>query len=384
LDWANERYVRLYVRVDADEQFWPWEASAIFPQVLRRADRAGLISLGKHDPVKVVSKLIGFPPDVVAAGLEALLDDGCLVHRGGYLIFRNYLEANEAQQTEAHRKRESRARRKDLALLEQLSDLRTPASGNGTLPSDAGRVPDPDGDVPKADAGGRERPDSGHGQSESGPDRPVVSHAVTSGHSEPSEPSVLSCGGSRALAREGHPPEDPARTDPDAGQTAEPRSGLVLNGKPFPFGDGPDESVYEPDEGEDERPPLQPQWRLWAIWEQVAGNGKPGCLGDRKPFGRMLREQHAASETWRPKDPEGFWREVAELWFRERTAAGKSTDLDWLNREYASWAKRVAGSKALPTRTGPPPNSTVPPNLTIEQREAAYAARRRAAGGKPS
>ena len=43
MDWANERYVRLYTRDTVTWKMWPWEARAIFPLLMRKVDRAGVL-----------------------------------------------------------------------------------------------------------------------------------------------------------------------------------------------------------------------------------------------------------------------------------------------------------------------------------------------------
>ncbi len=100
LDWANERYVRVYTRDTPDMMLWPWESRAIWPLLVRKADRSGLIPT-KHG-LRALSVLIAIPIEVVTAGVAGLLEDGCLreVSGGGYLI-PNYIEAQETPASDA-------------------------------------------------------------------------------------------------------------------------------------------------------------------------------------------------------------------------------------------------------------------------------------------
>lgn len=119
LDWSNERYVRLYTR-DTDE--WlvlPWQSRAVWPLLLRKVDRSGVLpaKLGARG----VAVLIGLPVDVVEPGIAGLLDDGCLVAAdGGYLV-PNFIAAQESSSSDAQRKRDSRERRRAAALGREVT-----------------------------------------------------------------------------------------------------------------------------------------------------------------------------------------------------------------------------------------------------------------------
>ncbi len=112
MDWSNERYVRLFTR-DTPEWLWlPWQARASWPLIIRKLDRSGVLAtkLG----TKGVAILIGLPLDVVEAGVSALLEDGCLTpHPLGY-VAPNFMAAQDTPQSDSHRKRESRERRRSM------------------------------------------------------------------------------------------------------------------------------------------------------------------------------------------------------------------------------------------------------------------------------
>ena len=60
---------------------------------------------------------IGLPRDVTEAGLNALAADGCIQINADVLLMPNFLEAQEARQSDRARQAESRARRRDKAKL---------------------------------------------------------------------------------------------------------------------------------------------------------------------------------------------------------------------------------------------------------------------------
>ncbi len=117
--WDDERYVRLYApRNDGDWDMWPWQARALFPLMLRKADRIGVIKCGRHG-VRALAHMVGLPVDHVEVGLAALLEDGCVQEPQPHVLFiRNYLVAQEAAQTDRARKEAQRERERDRVAAE--------------------------------------------------------------------------------------------------------------------------------------------------------------------------------------------------------------------------------------------------------------------------
>lgn len=118
MDWSNERYVRVFTRDTDDWLVMSWEARALLLMVLRKVDRAGVLETRRG--TKGVAALVGMPSEVVTRALPELLDgEGAplLSHERGYVV-RNYIEAQEAAQSDPQRQREARARRRDRALLD--------------------------------------------------------------------------------------------------------------------------------------------------------------------------------------------------------------------------------------------------------------------------
>lgn len=113
--WEDERYVRLYTRDTVDWLGLSFIAQGLFCLILRKVDRAGLLRLGKPGK-RGVAIAIGFGGEWprLEPALEELLVDGCIQIRGEHLVIPNFIEAQEATQSDAQRKRESRARDRDL------------------------------------------------------------------------------------------------------------------------------------------------------------------------------------------------------------------------------------------------------------------------------
>lgn len=115
MDWANERWIRLYTRDTGDWLMWPWQTRAIFLFILRKVDRAGTMQLGKGN-LFALAAMIGMPSHDVTEWIEPLVDDGCVQIRDGVLCVPNFREAQETVQTDKARQRDSRERSRNRAL----------------------------------------------------------------------------------------------------------------------------------------------------------------------------------------------------------------------------------------------------------------------------
>jgi len=118
--WEDERYVRSYTRDTLEWLALGWEAHALFWELLRKADRAGILQLGKAGHVGI-SVATGIPLDVVERSLPALLRDGCVTENGTTLVIKNYIDAQEAKASDKQRQREHRAKARDLALSQNVT-----------------------------------------------------------------------------------------------------------------------------------------------------------------------------------------------------------------------------------------------------------------------
>lgn len=148
MDWANERYVRVYQRETVDDQLLSWQARALWHLMLPKFDPAGVIDLSRHG-ARGLAALLRMPLDLVEMALEELLRDGrvrLVAHgeRGQWLFAPNYRQAQESQRSEAQRMRDYRARKAAEERLERLpiaEQLLLPAFGM----SDSNSVTKPNG-----------------------------------------------------------------------------------------------------------------------------------------------------------------------------------------------------------------------------------------------
>lgn len=116
MDWANESYVRLYCRDTSDLLAVGWEGRALFFELLRKADRAGVIDADRD----VLAELVRMPHEVVERVLPRLIKRGCIEAHEGYFAIPNFDEAQSATKSDRQRQRELRERRKSAASLGHL------------------------------------------------------------------------------------------------------------------------------------------------------------------------------------------------------------------------------------------------------------------------
>jgi hypothetical protein len=118
VDWQNERYVRVYTRETVADSALTWEARAIWAEILKRLDRAGVLSLGGCG-LRGLAGLIRIPSEVVERHFPSLLVDRRIVQNGDFLVAPNFQEAQEAIQSNKQRTAECRARRREIALFNE-------------------------------------------------------------------------------------------------------------------------------------------------------------------------------------------------------------------------------------------------------------------------
>ena len=171
--WEDEPYVRLYKRETPEWAVLSWEARALFHEMLKKTDLAGILIVGKSG-LRGLAGLVRMPVNVVDRALhgeEGLLADGCVVEIDGGYLMPNYVEAQQARQSDRARKQEQRNR--DRAAKLATSRAVTPR--------------------PPASEVSREQEETGQSvtnrddESQNVTDRHGESHDVTRGHSEQSK-----------------------------------------------------------------------------------------------------------------------------------------------------------------------------------------------------
>lgn len=120
MDWSNEPYVKVYTRETDDDLTLSWEAMAIWNQMLKRFDRAGVIET-KRGP-RGLAAIVKIPAAVVERALPELLSDGRLREVPVGYLAPNFLPAQEARKSDRMRQRESRERRRDSSLSSEMPD----------------------------------------------------------------------------------------------------------------------------------------------------------------------------------------------------------------------------------------------------------------------
>jgi hypothetical protein len=117
--WADEPFVKLYTRDEADWLTISLGARGLFYELLRKTDRAGVLRVGKKGSVSLAALLRG-DAEQVTEWLAELTEDGAVVVSGEHLVIPNYIEAQEARSSDKTRAQASRARARDKAMAEQL------------------------------------------------------------------------------------------------------------------------------------------------------------------------------------------------------------------------------------------------------------------------
>lgn len=132
MDWSNERYVRVYTRDTTTWKLMDWRGRCVLQLLMRKVDRAGVLDVG-HDGVLGLAAVLELPIDIVEAGIAQLTTSRggmpTVVDTGTAYVLPNFIEAQEAPASDPHRKRESRARRRDVAMATSRNLLLTAGTG---------------------------------------------------------------------------------------------------------------------------------------------------------------------------------------------------------------------------------------------------------------
>lgn len=119
MDFANERYVRLYTRDTTTTKLLGWQGRTVLWHMLRKLDRSGVLELEGCEPWELAALHGDLPEDVAREGMANALARGCLVHDGDRIVAPRYIEANETPASDALRARESRERRAAIGVTKR-------------------------------------------------------------------------------------------------------------------------------------------------------------------------------------------------------------------------------------------------------------------------
>lgn len=141
MDWANERYIRIYIRDTLTWKRMRFEGQTVFMHVARKLDRAGRLPLDGMPPAEALSMLTDVPEEFAKTGFERLLGDSLGVFHvvDGVLVAPNWVEAQEAKASPAQRQRESREKKKELRGVTENADSRHTVTVSDGTPRDVTR-----------------------------------------------------------------------------------------------------------------------------------------------------------------------------------------------------------------------------------------------------
>lgn len=124
MNWPDEKYVKVYTRDTLTWKSWSWQARTVFLHLTRKLDGAGLIEVGRMDPVDALVLQLDLPREVVAAGLPEIIGSGTAEMVVAGMLVPNWIAAQESTKTEAQKKRDQRERVRDQRRLAQVSEIR--------------------------------------------------------------------------------------------------------------------------------------------------------------------------------------------------------------------------------------------------------------------
>lgn len=124
MNWSDENYVKVYTRDTLTWRSWNWQARTVFLHLTRKLDGAGLIEVGRMDPVDALALQLDLPREVVAEGLPHLLATDTLELVQAGILVPNWIDAQEARKTEAQKKRDQRSRARDQRRATQTTETR--------------------------------------------------------------------------------------------------------------------------------------------------------------------------------------------------------------------------------------------------------------------
>ena len=135
MNWADERYVRLYTRDTNDLIAIGWEGRFTFYELLRKVDRSGVLDTGGD--LDVTADLLRVPADVFRTALPRLEQRGMVHLTDRAIVIPRFLDAQEARASGRLRARAFRERRRDASITQCAAEQRcvTATSRTVTEPS---------------------------------------------------------------------------------------------------------------------------------------------------------------------------------------------------------------------------------------------------------
>ena len=121
MNFDDERFVKIYPRNTTNWKLLGWEGRCVLMMLLREVDRAGCLDI--EGGMEGLALLLDLPPDVTVRGFVACVKRGSVVQNGNLAIIPNFVRAQDARQTDRVRQAESRARRREVAMSQTVTNV---------------------------------------------------------------------------------------------------------------------------------------------------------------------------------------------------------------------------------------------------------------------
>ena len=121
MNFDDERFVKIFTRDTVTWKLLGWEGRCVLLMFLRKVDRSGCVDLGSG--IEGLALLLDLPEDVTERGFAACLRRGCVTQREHIAVVPNFARAQDSRQTDRVRQVESRARRREAAMSQNVTDV---------------------------------------------------------------------------------------------------------------------------------------------------------------------------------------------------------------------------------------------------------------------
>jgi hypothetical protein len=115
-DWQDERWIKLYTRDEPEWMVVHWKWRGLFDEILKHLDPAGMMRLGKAGRKAIAAALHASWDAELEEGVKILEEDGAIrfLNNETVLLVPNFVEAQEAKQSDKARQRKRRDRVKAM------------------------------------------------------------------------------------------------------------------------------------------------------------------------------------------------------------------------------------------------------------------------------
>lgn len=141
MNYEDERYVRFFTRDTVTWRSWTWEARAVWGLLLRKVSKAGVLDVGRTDPVEALALILEVPLEVAARCLPQWLRTESIETHPAALVIPRFLHAQNVRMSDRARKQHSREAERDAARVRDFEGVghtpSQPVTPRPTQPSPA-------------------------------------------------------------------------------------------------------------------------------------------------------------------------------------------------------------------------------------------------------